>query len=175
MTQLYFKFVNHINNINGVPTFWGLKSKLNSYQSDKTGSYIINGNWYDLNDYYKKASGHDINDNSWSSQLQLLYMFVNSSSNYTLPLAYLSVYDTQQQADIYDVNNAHYSLYKIIDQKTKKKINYGTYVSLTGSNSGYDLKLGENKTYYLRIDIGNPTSAVYNYPFVAYNHQTFNC
>ena len=175
MTQLYFKIVNHVNNIDGIPSFWGLKSKLTSYQNDKEGSYIINGNWYDLNDYYKKASGHDINDNSWTSQLQWLYMFVNSSSNYTLPLAYLSVYDTQQQADNYDVNNAHYSLYKIIDQPTSEKINYGTYVSLTGSNNGYDLKLGENKTYYLRIDIGNPTSAVYNYPFVAYNHQTFNC
>lgn len=175
MTQLYFKIVNHVNNIDGIPTFWGLKSKLTSYQSDKTGSYIINGLWYDLNDYYKKASGHDINDNSWTSQLQLLYMFVNTSSNYTLPIAYLSVYDTQQQADNYDVNNAHYSLYKIIEQPSSEKINYGTYVGLTGSNSGYDLKLGENKTYYLRIDIGDPTSAVYNYPFVAYNHQTFNC
>ena len=174
MTQLYFKFVNHINNINGVPTFWGLKSKLNSYQSDKTGSYIINGNWYDLNDYYKKASGHDINDNSWTSQLQWLYLFNGTSSNYTLPLAYLSVFDTQQQADNYDVNNAHYSLYKIIEQPSSEKPNYGTYVSLTSPNNMYDLKLRENKTYYLRIDIGNPTSAVYNYPFVAYNHQTFN-
>ena len=174
MTQLYFKFVNHINNIDGVPTFWGLKSKLNSYQSDKTGSYIINGLWYDLNDYYKKASGHDINDNSWTSQLQMLYMFSGTSSNYTLPIAYLSVYDTQQQADNYDVNNAHYSLYKIIDQTSSEKPNYGTYVSLTSPNNMYDLKLRENKTYYLRIDIGNPTDAVYNYPFVAYNHQTFN-
>ena len=175
MTQLYFKIVNHTNNIDGIPAFWGLKSKLSSYQNDKTGSYIVNGLWYDLNDYYKKASGHDINDNSWTSQLQLLYMFVNSSSDYTLPIAYLSVYDTQQQADNYDVNNAHYSLYKIIEQPSSEKQNYGTYVGLTGSNNGYDLKLGENKTYYLRIDIGNPTSAVYNYPFVAYNHQTFNC
>ena len=174
MTQLYFKFVNHVNNIDGVPTFWGLKSKLNSYQSDKTGSYIINGLWYNLNDYYKKASGHDINDNSWSSQLQLLYMFSGTSSNYTLPIAYLSVYDTQQQADNYDVNNAHYSLYKIINQTSDEKPNYGTYISLTSPNNMYDLKLGENKTYYLRIDIGTPTSAVYNYPFVAYNHQTFN-
>lgn len=175
MTQLYFKFYNHVNNIEGIPSFWGLKSKLSSYQNDKEGSYIINGLWYDLNDYYKKASGHDINDNSWTSQLQWLYMFVNSSSNYTLPIAYLSVYDTQQQADNYDVTNAHYSLYKIIDQPSTEKPNYGTYVSLTGSNNGYDLKLGENKTYYLRIDIGNPTDAVYNYPFLAYNHQTFNC
>lgn len=175
MTQLYFKFVNHVNNIDGIPSFWGLKSKLSSYQNDKEGSYIINGLWYDLNAYYKKASGHDINDNSWSSQLQWLYMFVNSTSNYTLPLAYLSVYDTQQQADNYDVNNARYSLYKIIDQTSNEKPNYGVFVSLTDSNNGYDLKLGENKTYYLRIDIGNPTDAVYNYPFVAYNHQTFNC
>ena len=67
MTQLYFKLVNHVNNINGIPSFWGLKSKLNSYQKDKEGSYIINGVWYDLNDYYKKVSGHDINDNSWTS------------------------------------------------------------------------------------------------------------
>ena len=174
MTQLYFKFVNHVNNIKGVPTFWGLKSKLSSYQNDKTGSYIINGNWYNLNEYYKKASGHDINDNNWTSQLQWLYMFSSTPSNYTLPLAYLSVYDTQQQADTYDVNNAHYSLYKIIEQTSNEKPNYGTYVSLTGSSNSYDLKLGENKTYYLRIDIGNPTDAVYNYPFVAYNHQTFN-
>lgn len=175
MTQLYFKFINHVNNINGIPSFWGLKSKLTSYQNDKEGSYIINGLWYDLNDYYKKASGHDINDNSWTSQLQWLYMFVNTTSNYTLPLAYLSVFDTQQQADNYDVSTAHYHLYKIIDQTYNEKPNYGTYVSLTGSNSGYDLKLGENKTYYLRIDIGNPTDVVFNYPFVAYNHQTFNC
>ena len=175
MTQLYFKFVNHVNNIEGIPSFWGLKSKLNSYQSDKTGSYIINGIWYDLNDYYKKASGHDINDNSWTSQLQWIYLFNGTSSNYTLPIAYLSVYDTQQQADNYDINNAHYSLYKIIEQPSNEKPNYGTYASLTGSNNGYDLKLGENKTYYLRVDIGNPTSAVYNYPFVVYNHQTFNC
>ena len=41
-------------------------------------------------------------------------MFSQSSSSYTLPLAYLSVFDTQEQADNYDVNNAHYSLYKII-------------------------------------------------------------
>lgn len=175
MTQLYFKIVNHVNNIDGIPTFWGLKSKLSSYQHDKEGSYIINGLWYDLNDYYKKASGHDINDNSWSSQLQWLYMFANTTSNYTLPLAYLSVYDTQQQADNYDVNNAHYSLYKIIDQTSNEKPNYGTSVSLTDSNNSYDLKLGDNKTYYLRIDIGNPTDTIYNYPFVAYNHQTFNC
>lgn len=174
MTQLYFKFVNHVNNINGIPTFWGLKSKLSNYQNDKTGSYIINGNWYNLNEYYKKASGHDINDNSWSSQLQWLYMFSSTPINYTLPLAYLSVFDTQQQADSYDVNNAHYSLYKIINQTSSEKPNSGTYVSLTGSDNNYDLKLGENKTYYLRIDIGNPTDAVYNYPFVAYNHQTFN-
>ena len=174
MTQLYFKFYNHINNIEGIPSFWGLKSKLTSYQNDKEGSYIINGNWYDLNDYYKKASGHDINDNSWTSQLQWLYTFTATTSDYTLPLAYLSVYDTQQQADNYDVSNAHYSLYKIIEQPTTEKPNYGKYVSLTGSNSGYDLKLGENKTYYLRIDIGNPTDAVYNYPFVNYNHQPFN-
>lgn len=174
MTQLYFKLVNHVNNINGIPTFWGLKSKLNSYQNDKTGSYIINGNWYNLNDYYKKASGHDINDNSWSSNLQWLYMFEGTSSNYTLPLAYLSVYETQQQADNYEVNNAHYSLYKIIDQTHDEKPNYGQYISLTSPGNNYDLKLGENKTYYLRIDIGTPTSAVYNCPFVAYNHQTFN-
>lgn len=174
MTQLYFKFVNHVNNINGVPTFWGLKSKLSNYQNDKTGSYIINGNWYNLNEYYKKASGHDINDNGWSSQLQWLYMFSSTPSNYTLPLAYLSVFDTQEQADKYDVNNAHYSLYKIINQTSSEKPNYGTFVSLTSPNNNYDLKLGDNKTYYLRIDIGNPTDAVYNYPFVAYNHQTFN-
>ena len=174
MTQLYFKFVNHVNNINGVPTFWGLKSKLSNYQNDKQGSYIINGLWYDLNDYYKKASGHDINDNSWTSQIQWLYMFSGTSSNYTLPIAYLSVFDTQQQADIYDVNNAHYSLYKIIDNTYNEKPNYGQNVRLTGSDNIHDLKLGENKTYYLRIDIGNPTTAVYNYPFCNYNHQTFN-
>lgn len=174
MTQLYFKIVNHINDINGIPTFWGLKSKLSSYQNDKTGSYIINGLWYDLNEYYKKASGHDINDSSWSSQLQWLYMFNGTSSNYTLPLAYLSVYDTQQQADNYDVNNAHYSLYKILDTTHNEKPNYGQYISLTSGSSGYDLRLGENKTYYLRIDIGNPSGAIYNYPFVAYNHQAFN-
>lgn len=175
MTQLYFKFVNHINNIDGIPTFWGLKSKLNSYQKDKQGGYVVNGVWYDLNDYYKKVSGHDINDNSWTSNLQWLYMFRLTSSNYTLPLAYLSVYDTQQQADNYDVNNAHYSLYKIINQTYTEQINYGQYVSLTSSGSGLDLRLGENKTYYLRIDIGNPSSTVYNYPIVNYNHQTFNC
>lgn len=175
MTQLYFKFVNHINDIDGIPTFWGLKSKLNSYQNDKQGGYVVNGVWYDLNDYYKKVSGHNINDNSWTSQLQWLYMFSGTSSNYTLPIAYLSVYDTQQQADKYDVNNAHYSLYKIIDQTYNEKPNYGQNVFLTSPNNMYDLKLGENKTYYLRIDIGNPTDAVYNYPFVNYNHQSFNC
>lgn len=174
MTQLYFKFYNHVNNINGVPSFWGLKSKLNSYQSDKAGGNIINGVWYDLNDYYKKVSGHDINDNSWTSNLQWLYLFNQTSSNYTLPIAYLSVYDTQQQADNYDVNNAHYSLYKILDQTHTEQTNYGQYVNLTSSGSGWDLRLGENKTYYLRIDIGNPTDAVYNYPYVAYHHQTFN-
>lgn len=174
MTQLYFKLVNHTNNINGIPTFLGLKSKLSSYQNDKTGSYIINGNWYDLNEYYKKASGHDINDTSWTSQLQWLYMFAGTTTDYTLPLAYLSVYDTQQQADNYEVNNAHYSLYKIIAQTQTEQPNYGQYASLTSSGSGWDLRLGENKTYYLRIDIGNPTDAVYNYPYVAYNHQTFN-
>ena len=174
MTQLYFKFYNHVNNINGVPTFWGLKSKLNSYQNDKTGSYIINGLWYDLNDYYKKASGHDINDNSWASNLQWLYNFNGTSTSYTLPIAYLSVFDTQQQADNYDVNNAHYSLYKIIDKTYTEQPNYGQFVSLTGSSSVYDLRLGENKTYYLRIDIGNPTSAIYNYPFISYHRQTFN-
>lgn len=174
MTQIYFKFVNHVKDINGIPTFWGLKSKLNSYQNDKKGGYIINGLWYDLNDYYKKVSGHDINDNSWTSNLQWLYMFSQTSSNYTLPIAYLSVYDTQQQADKYDVNNAHYSLYKIIEQTSNEQPNYGQYASLTSSGSGWDLKLGENKTYYLRIDIGNPTDAVYNYPFVVYNHQPFN-
>ena len=175
MTQLYFKIVNHINDIDGIPTFWGLKSKLSSYQNDKQGGYVVNGVWYDLNDYYKKVSGHDINDNSWTSQLQWLYMFSATPSDYTLPLAYLSVYDTQQQADNYDVNNAHYSLYQIIDKTYTEKPNYGQNVFLTSPNNMYDLKLGENKTYYLRIDIGNPTDAVYNYPFVAYNHQTFNC
>lgn len=173
MTQLYFKFVNHVNNINGIPTFWGLKSKLNSYQNDKQGGYVVNGVWYDLNDYYKKVSGHDINDNSWTSNLQWLYMFSGTKSNYTLPLAYLSVYDTQQQADNYNVNNALYSLYKIIDNTYTEQPNYGQYVRLTSNSSGYDLKLGENKTYYLRIDIGNPTSTVYNYPFVKYNKQPF--
>ena len=174
MTQLYFKFVNHINDIDGIPTFWGLKSKLNEYQNDKQGGYVVNGVWYDLNDYYKKVSGHDINDNSWTSQLQWLYMFSATTSDYTLPIAYLSVYDTQQQANNYDVNNAHYSLYKIIDQTYNEKPNYGQNVFLTSPNNMYDLKLGENKTYYLRIDIGNPTSTVYNYPFVNYNHQPFN-
>lgn len=174
MTQLYFKFVNHINNINGVPTFWGLKSKLNAYQNDKQGSYMINGLWYDLNDYYKKASGRDINVNEWTSNLQWLYMFSQSKSSYTLPIAYLSVFDTQEQADKYDVNNAHYSLYKIIDKTYTEQPNYGQNMSLTSPGNGYDLKLGENKTYYLRIDIGNPTSAVYNYPFVNYNHLPFN-
>ena len=119
MTQLYIKIVNHINDIDGIPTFWGLKSKLSSYQNDKQGGYVVNGVWYDLNDYYKKVSGHDINDNSWTSNLQWLYMFNQTSSNYTLPIAYLSVYDTQQQADNYDVNNAHYSLYKILDTVLK--------------------------------------------------------
>lgn len=175
MTQLYFKFINHVNSINGVPSFWGLKSTLNAYQKDKAGSNIINGLWYDLNDYYKKASGHDINDNSWTSNLQWLYMFNQTSSNYTLPIAYLSVFDTQQQADNYDVSNAHYHLFKILDTTYNEKPNYGQYVSLTSSSSGWDLRLGENKTYYLRIDIGNPTNVVFNYPFVAYNHQTFNC
>ena len=174
MTQLYFKFVNHVNDIDGIPSFWGLKSKLNDYQSDKAGGNIINGVWYDLNDYYKKVSGHDINDNSWTSNLQWLYMFNQTSSNYTLPIAYLSVYDTQQQADNYDVNNAHYSLYKIIDKTYNEQTNYGQYANLTSSGSGWDLRLGENKTYYLRIDIGNPTSAIYNYPYVAYHHQPFN-
>lgn len=174
MTQLYFKFYNHVNNIDGVPSFWGLKSKLNNYQNDNKGSSMINGLWYDLNEYYKKASGHDINDNGWTSNLQWLYMFDQSKSTYTLPLAYLSVFDTQEQADNYDVNNAHYSLYKIIDKTYTEQPNYGQNISLTSSGSGYDLKLGENKTYYLRIDIGNPTDTVYNYPFVNYNHQSFN-
>lgn len=174
MTQLYFKFVNHVNNINGIPTFWGLKSKLGTYQNDKKGSYIINGLWYDLNDYYKKASGHDINDNVWTSNLQWIYMFAATPSNYTVPLAYLSVFDTQEQADNYDVNNAHYSLYKIIDKTYNEQPNYGKFVTLTDSDNIHDLKLGDNKTYYLRVDIGNPTSAVYNYPFVDYHHQPFN-
>lgn len=174
MTQLYFKFVNHVNNIDGIPSFWGLKSKLNAYQNDNGGSYIVNGLWYDLNDYYKKASGHDINDNEWTSNLQWVYVFAKGTSSYTLPLAYLSVYDTQDQADKYDVNNAHYSLYKILDKTFSEQAGYGQTTSLTGTASGYDLKLGENKTYYLRIDIGNPTDPVYNYPFVNYNHQPFN-
>ena len=174
MTQLYFKFYNHVNNINSVPTFWGLESKLAKYKNGKKGSYIVNGLWYDLNDYYKKASGYDINDNEWTSNLQWLYIFVNPNSSYTLPLAYLSVFDTQQQADNYDVNNAHYSLYKIINHTFNEQPNYGQTISLTSSDNIHDLKLGENKTYYLRIDIGNPTSAVYNYPFVDYHHQPFN-
>ena len=174
MTQLYFKFYNHVNNINGIPTFWGLKSKLSKYLNDKKGSYIVNGLWYDLNDYYKKASGHDINDNSWTSQLQWLYIFVNPNSSYTLPLAYLSVFDTQEQADNYDVNNAHYSLYKIIDHTFDEQPNYGQTISLTSSDNIHDLKLRDNKTYYLRIDIGNPSDPVYNYPFVDYHHQPFN-
>lgn len=182
MTQLYFKFVNHVNNNDGIPTFWGLKSKLSSYQKDKQGGYVVNGVWYDLNDYYKKVSGHDITDNNWTSNLQWLYMFANTSSNYTLPIPYLSVYDTQLQADNYDVNNAHCSLIKILDTTYTEKPNYGQYVNLTPSHNAYDLnykasdlKLGENKTYYLRIDIGNPTDAVYNYPFVNFNQQPFNC
>lgn len=175
MTQLYFKFINHVNNIIGIPTFFGLKSKLDKYQNDKQGSYTVNGLWYDLNDYYKKASGHDINDNEWTSNIQWLYVFSNSTINYELPLAYLSVFDTQEQADNYDVNNAHYSFYKILDKIYTEQPNYGKYVSLTSSGSGYDLKLGENKTYYLRIDIGNPLSSEYNYPFVDYQHQPFNC
>jgi hypothetical protein len=174
MTQLYFNLYNHVNNINGIPTFWGLKSKLNSYQNDKQGSYIVNGLWYDLNEYYKKVSGHDINDNEWTSNLQWLYMFASTPSNYTLPLAYLSVFDTQEQADNYDVNNAHYSLYKIIEQTYNEKPNYGQNVSLTGNGNGFDLQLGNNKTYYLRIDIGNPTEKEYEYPFVDYRHQPFN-
>ena len=174
MTQLYFKFVNHVNNINGVPTFWGLKSKLSNYQNDNKGKYTINGLWYDLNDYYKKVSGHDINDNLWTSNLQFLYLFEKTNSSYTLPLAYLSVFDTQQQADNYDVNNAHYSLYQIIDNTHTEQPSNGQWFYLTNSANGYDLKLRENKTYYLRIDIGNPTSAVYNYPFVDYHHQPFN-
>lgn len=175
MTQIYFKFVNHVNNINGIPTFWGLKSKLSFYQNDKQGSYIINGLWYDLNAYYKKVSGHDINDNGWTSNLQWIYMFAATPSNYTVPLAYLSVFDTQQQADNYNVNNAHYSLYKIIDQTYNEQPNYGKFATLTGSDNIHDLKLGDNKTYYLRVDIGNPTDKEYEYPFVDYRHQPFNC
>lgn len=175
MTQLYFNLYNHVNNINGVPTFWGLKSKLTTYQNGKQGSYIVNGLWYDLNEYYKKVIGHDINDNRWTSNLQWLYMFALTPSNYTLPLAYLSVFDTQEQADNYDVNNAHYSLYKIIDQTYNEKPNYGQNVSLTSDDNYHDIKLGDNKTYYLRIDIGNPTEKEYEYPFVDYRHLPFNC
>lgn len=174
MTQLYFKFINHVNNITGIPSFWGLQSKLNAYQNDKKGSYIINGLWYDLNDYYKKVSGHDINDNSWTSNIKWLYAFNRTSSDYTLPIAYLSVFNTKEDADNYKVNNARYSLYKILDKTYNESPNYGQFVDLTSSGIGYDLKLGENKTYYLRIDIGEPTSTVYNYPFVNYNHQPFN-
>lgn len=174
MTQLYFKFVNHVNNINGVPTFWGLKSKLIQYQNDNKGKYTINGLWYDLNDYYKKVSGHDINDNLWTSNLQFLYLFEKTNSSYTIPLAYLSVFDTQEQADNYDVNNAHYSLYKIVDYTYTEQPSNGHWFNLTNPANGYDLKLRDNKTYYLRIDIGNPTSTVYNYPFVDYHHQPFN-
>lgn len=175
MTQLYLKFVNHINDINGVPNLWGLQSTLNAYQNDKQGSHIINGLWYDLNDYYKKASGRDINVNEWTSNIRYLYVFNGTNSSYTLPLAYLSVFDTQEQADKYDVNNAHYSYYKIIDNTISENADYGQYVKLTSNGNGYDLKLGENKTYYLRIDIGNPLSSVYNCPFIDYQHQTFNC
>lgn len=175
MTQLYFKFINHFNNINGVPNLWGLQSSLNSYQNDKKGSHIINGLWYDLNDYYKKASGHDINDNEWTSNLKYLYLFNGTNSSYTLPIAYLSVFDTQEQADNYDVNNAHYSLFKLIDNTVSEQADYGQFVKLTSNGKGYDLKLGDNKTYYLRVDIGNPLSPVYNCPFVDYQHQPFNC
>lgn len=175
MTQLYLKLFNHINDINGVGNLWGLQSKLNAYQNDKKGSHIINGLWYDLNDYYKKASGHDINVNEWTSNLKYLYLFNGTSSSYTLPIAYLSVFDTQEQADNYDVNNAHYSLFKLIDNTISENADYGQWVNLTSSGNGYDLKLGDNKTYYLRIDIGNPLSPVYNYPFVDYQHQPFNC
>lgn len=175
MTQLYLKLFNHINDINGVVNLWGLQSKLNAYQNDKKGSHIINGLWYDLNDYYKKASGHDINDNEWTSNLKYLYLFNGTSSSYTLPIAYLSVFDTQEQADNYDVNNAHYSLFKLIDNNVNENADYGQWVNLTSSGNGFDLKLGDNKTYYLRIDIGNPLSNVYNNPFVDYQHQPFNC
>ena len=175
MTQLYLKLFNHINNINGVVNLWGLQSKLNAYQNDKKGSHIINGLWYDLNEYYKKASGHDINVNEWTSNLKYLYLFNGTNSSYSLPLAYLSVFDTQKQADNYDVNNAHYSLYKLIDNTISEQADYGQWVNLTSSGNGFDLKLGDNKTYYLRIDIGNPLSPVYNCPFVDYQHQPFNC
>lgn len=175
MTQLYLKLFNHINDINGVVNLWGLQSKLNAYQNDKKGSHIINGLWYDLNDYYKKASGHDINVNEWTSNLKYLYLFNGTGSSYTLPIAYLSVFDTQEQADNYDVNNAHYSLFKLIDNTISENADYGQWVNLTSSGNGFDLKLGDNKTYYLRVDIGNPLSPVYNYPFVDYQHQPFNC
>lgn len=175
MTQLYLKLFNHVNDINGVVNLWGLQSKLNAYQNDKKGSHIINGLWYDLNEYYKKASGHDINDNEWTSNLKYLYLFNGTSSSYTLPIAYLSVFDSQEQADNYDVNNAHYSLYKLIDNTVSENADYGQWVNLTSSGNGFDLKLGDNKTYYLRIDIGNPLSNVYNNPFVDYQHQPFNC
>lgn len=174
MTQLYFKFVNHVKYINGVPNLWGLQSALNAYQNDKKGSHIVNGLWYDLNDYYKKASGRDINVNEWTSNLKYLYLFNGTGSNYNLPLAYLSVFDTQEQADNYDVNNAHYSLYKIVDKVYSEQADYGQFVNLTSNKSGFDLKLGDNKTYYLRVDIGNPTDPEYNYPFVDYRHQPFN-
>lgn len=175
MTQLYLKLFNHINDINGVVNLWGLQSKLNAYQNDKKGSHIINGLWYDLNEYYKKASGHDINDNEWTSNLKYLYLFNGTSSSYTLPIAYLSVFDTQEQADNYDVNNAHYSLFKLIDNPISENADYGQWVNLSSSGNGFDLKLRDNKTYYLRIDIGNPLSSVYNNPFVDYQHQPFNC
>lgn len=175
MTQLYLKLFNHIIDINGIPNLWGLQSKLNAYQNDKKGSHIINGLWYDLNEYYKKASGHDINDNEWTSNLKYLYLFNGTSSSYRLPIAYLSVFDTQEQADNYDVNNAHYSLYKLIDNTVSENADYGQWANLTSSGNGFDLKLGDNKTYYLRVDIGNPLSPVYNYPFVDYQHQPFNC
>lgn len=175
MTQLYLIFNNHVNNINGVPNLWGLQSKLNAYQNDKKGSHIINGLWYDLNAYYKKASGHDINDNEWTSNLRYLYLFNGTNSSYTLPIAYLSVFDTQEQADNYDVNNAHYSLFKLIDNSISEQADYGQWVNLTSNGNGYDFKLGDNKTYYLRVDIGNPTDPEYNNPFVDYRHQPFNC
>lgn len=174
MTQLYLIFNNHVNNINGVPNLWGLQSTLNNYQNDKKGSHIVNGLWYDLNAYYKKASGHDINDNEWTSNLRYLYLFNGTNSGYTLPIAYLSVFDTQEQADNYDVNNAHYSLFKLIDNTVSEQADYGQWVKLTSNGNGYDLKLGDNKTYYLRIDIGKPTDPEYNYPFVDYRHQPFN-
>ena len=174
MTQLYFKFINHVNNIKGIPTFCGLKSKIGRYQNDKKGSYMVNGIWYNLNDYYKKTTGHDINDSYWGSDVEWLYMFEKTSSSYTLPLAYLSVFYTQEQADNYDVNNAHYSLHKILDNPKRLSSGTGKTVNLTDPADPYDIKLKDNKTYYLRIDIGNPTDAVYNYPFVNYNHLPFN-